>query len=305
MDFCFFHTLHLSLMCNTGSSFPERFTLEDCIKRFLAPEHLDTYSCSRCWHISAIKYLSSVRGQQEEIRRLSSCLEQDSCDCRKISSLEALPWSNHFSHTFKQLSIAQCPQILCLHLQRTSMNMFGEPVKLQGHISFPLILNLSPFVKHEVGIQKQDMRKQRNLVEQHYLASLSHSRSITKNAYPGEVKDDASQIPEICSPLPEPSSASRFLHAQTQNKGMDGALSSKNYLYRLVSVVEHFGRAGSGHYTVYRGVKAQVEKDSEVGGIGIPLLPLQWFRISDSEVHHASEEDVLGAEASLLFYERI
>lgn len=33
--------------------------------------------------------------------------------------------------------------------------------------------------------------------------------------------------------------------------------------------------------------------------------PLQWFRISDSEVHTASEEDVLGAEATLLFYERI
>jgi len=84
---------------------------------------------------------------------------------------------------------------------------------------------------------------------------------------------------------------------------VDNEVDCKNYLFRLVSVVEHFGRAGSGHYTVYRGVKVQVEVDAGVGGINIP--PMQWFRISDSEVLHASEEDVLGAEATLLFYERI
>uniref|UniRef100_A0A7C9ES80 ubiquitinyl hydrolase 1 n=1 Tax=Opuntia streptacantha TaxID=393608 RepID=A0A7C9ES80_OPUST len=125
MDFCFFHTLPLSLTANTGASFLHRLTLEDCIKKFLAPEHVENYCCSHCWHISAIKYLSSVGGHQEEIRRLSSCGEEDGCNCRNISSLEAFNWSNQFSHTFKQLSIAHCPQILCLHLQRTSMNMLG------------------------------------------------------------------------------------------------------------------------------------------------------------------------------------
>lgn len=78
-----------------------------------------------------------------------------------------------------------------------------------------------------------------------------------------------------------------------------------NTSYRLVSVVEHFGRAGSGHYTVYRGVRNEPGGvDDNVGGIDT-YTPLEWFRISDSEVHKASEEDVLGAEATLLFYERI
>lgn len=181
------------------------------------------------------------------------------------------------------------------------MNMFGELVKLQGHVSFPFILNLSPFVKHEVGIQKLNWEKY--LVEQQYLASISHPRSINKYVDTEKIKNDASQTPELCSPPTETRSDTRFMHAQAQSKDMDNEVDCKNCLYRLVSVVEHFGRAGSGHYTVYRGVKVKVEVDAGGGGINIP--PMQWFRISDSEVRHASEEDVLGAEATLLFYERI
>lgn len=78
---------------------------------------------------------------------------------------------------------------------------------------------------------------------------------------------------------------------------------SKIHLYRLVSVVEHFGRAGGGHYTVYRSGKAMAHKmesqdDSEAS-------TLRWFCISDSDVSVVSENDVLAAEASLLFYERV
>lgn len=69
---------------------------------------------------------------------------------------------------------------------------------------------------------------------------------------------------------------------------------SERHMYCLVSVVEHFGRSGSGHYTVYRRVKAK--NDGDV---------VRWFCISDSQVHSVSEDEVLAAEASVLFYERI
>ncbi|KAM7477896.1 hypothetical protein LguiA_026109 [Lonicera macranthoides] len=36
-----------------------------------------------------------------------------------------------FSHTFKELNIARSPKILCLHIQRASVNVFGDLVKLQ------------------------------------------------------------------------------------------------------------------------------------------------------------------------------
>ncbi|KNA02703.1 hypothetical protein SOVF_216160 isoform B, partial [Spinacia oleracea] len=110
MDFDFFHTLSLSPNPNFNACALGRLTLEDCMKRFLAPEHVENYFCSHCWHIAAIKFLSLVGGRQEEISKLSFCSEQDSCDCRNMLSLQALPWSNRFSHAFKQLSIAHCPQ---------------------------------------------------------------------------------------------------------------------------------------------------------------------------------------------------
>jgi ubiquitin carboxyl-terminal hydrolase 30 len=70
-------------------------------------------------------------------------------------------------------------------------------------------------------------------------------------------------------------------------------------LYQLVSVVEHFGRAGGGHYTVYRCVRSE---SSDVSG---DEHSMRWFCVSDSHVEAVSVEDVLSAEASLLFYERI
>lgn len=77
----------------------------------------------------------------------------------------------------------------------------------------------------------------------------------------------------------------------------------KAYFYRLSSVVEHFGRVGSGHYTVYRSVRADSNIEDPAKHCETPSS--HWFCISDSEVHSVSETDVLTAEASLLFYERI
>lgn len=73
---------------------------------------------------------------------------------------------------------------------------------------------------------------------------------------------------------------------------------SETKLYRLASVVEHFGRPGGGHYTVYRSMRTKSDEYSEPA-------TTKWFCISDSHVCSVSEKDVLTAEASLLFYERI
>lgn len=78
---------------------------------------------------------------------------------------------------------------------------------------------------------------------------------------------------------------------------------SKSHWYCLVSVVEHFGRTGSGHYTVYRKVKTGPPEEENQPRL--ETASKQWFYISDSEVYNVSESDVLAAEASLLFYERL
>lgn len=125
--------------------------------------------------------------------------------------------------------------------------------------------------------------------------------------------------------------------------GMDngGYIESQRSLpYGLISVVQHHGSSGSGHYTVYRKVRVTKElteepslcrmsktgysqiatfmdQDEKINSednaclrIGDKTLPktdseIIWFRISDSDVVRVTEKCVLEAEASLLFYERL
>lgn len=48
---------------------------------------------------------------QTDIEKLKQCSQDDSCDCKCLCSLTSLPWSNSFSRSFKQLSIARSPQV--------------------------------------------------------------------------------------------------------------------------------------------------------------------------------------------------
>ncbi|CAH2075962.1 unnamed protein product [Thlaspi arvense] len=255
LEFQFFHTLPLSPLLHTGSSnIMLGCTLENCLKKFLDAEKVENYLCQRCWHGAALKFLSVMRAPETDIEKVKSCSRDgDQCECKTCLHLERMPWSNSYSHILKQLFIARFPKLLCIQVQRASLNMFGESVKLSGHIAFPLVLNLSLFTPSSIGfIEKTQM---------------------------------SSQNPEA-----------------SRDCGM----------YRLVTVVEHFGRAGSGHYTVYRSVRVASQEEEEEDCDDDDdddddghCEDLSWFSISDSQVSRVSESDVLGAEASVLFYEML
>ncbi|GLU13233.1 hypothetical protein SLE2022_298760 [Rubroshorea leprosula] len=326
LEYQFFHSLPLSPVLNSCSTIMAGCTLEDCLKQFVIAEKIENYFCSHCWHIAAIKYFSLIGVNEVEIERLKRCGEEDSCDCRNLPTLATLPWSNNFSNTRKQLSIARCPKILCIHLKRVSMSMFGEPIKLQGHIIFPLILDLSPFMASLVNVNKLEgaQRGQVKLQDQNTGPHLNHLNvqyNMMINVH-GSMRENTSKISaadEIrCTSSIESStgksnmaqtgcsSETKNIDMQQQNDKVSLAhrlAPSETQLYRLVSVVEHFGRAGSGHYTVYR--SAKVNTDMEDSNANFEPDSLRWFCISDSEVYSVSDNDVLAADASLLFYERI
>ncbi|XWS27442.1 hypothetical protein CRYUN_Cryun26dG0115600 [Craigia yunnanensis] len=264
-----------------------------------------------------------------EIEKLKKCSAQDSCDCRSFLCLEKLPWSNNFSNTLKQLSIARCPKILCIHLQRASINEFGELIKLQGHISFPLILDLSPFITAgveiknwegvhtgQVKLQNQKPSHCLNLINMQFETIFNHiskpmgekvsSEILVANdlrcTFRGESFPKKSNLSQTdgCS-----KASNTDMHKQYDDKvSLTGKLpSSETKLYQLVSVVEHYGRTGGGHYTVYRSMRAKSDEEDSDEYSEPPTI--KWFSISDSQVCTVSEKDVLAAEASLLFYERI
>lgn len=94
-------------------------------------------------------------------------------------------------------------------------------------------------------------------------------------------------------------------------------------LYSLYGVVEHSGSIHGGHYVAYVKVRPKLQPNSyrwnflpknqankkssdNLGALGEPEIPPgKWFYISDSYVSQVNESKVLGAQAYLLFYERI
>ncbi|XP_027178337.1 ubiquitin carboxyl-terminal hydrolase 27 isoform X1 [Coffea eugenioides] len=334
LDFQLFHSLHLSPVLSSGGTIMTGCSLESCLSQFFVSERLDNYFCSHCWHNAAIKYLSLTRENKTDIEKLKLCSEDDSCDCKSLCSLRPLPWSNSYSRSFKQLSMARSPQILCVHLQRASVNLFGELVKIQGHISFPLILDLSPFMKRGLVIKSLEENLQRGQVlskcqppfpcpmqpTMENATGLINCNGETANKFPLEaenpdheqtVYDPPKNVHGIKTWPKMPGNGSsvdfmmnfRPIHSNDKVDGPSTSTSSKDHTYRLVSVVQHFGKVGSGHYTVYRRVKAETCDEDPIALL--EPTHARWFCISDSEVHGVSEKDVLEAEASLLFYEKI
>ncbi|KAK6924184.1 Peptidase C19, ubiquitin carboxyl-terminal hydrolase [Dillenia turbinata] len=333
LDFEFFHSLPLSPVTDGGGSIMAGCTLEDCLKRFVVAERVENYHCSNCWHLAATKYLSTLGRSETDVRKLMSCTRQDNCDCKHIAGVEAIPWSNNFSHTVKQLSIARCPKVICIHLQRAWMNYVGEPVKLQGHIDFPLCLDLHPYMKNGVGLKNSKDPGQGKHVKQQLRQRVLHTNYSLqldsclvnctnilrgKNFSSGLV--DADEVgsastslhvqEEACSfPVgkgysePKVAETRRDLERKMSANCTMAPVPVKSHTYHLVSVVEHFGRAGCGHYTVYRRVKDKPVQEDPAKQM--KPFPSRWFCISDSEVFSVLEKDVLAVEASLLFYERI
>ncbi|XP_039821078.1 ubiquitin carboxyl-terminal hydrolase 27-like isoform X2 [Panicum virgatum] len=292
LDFQNFQCLPLSPVLNTNGDITSGCSLVDCLKYFTVVEHLDNYRCDRCWHITAAKYLSlKSEADEEKVSKLNTCVDYGTCSCRGIFSPEEIPCSSP-SRATKQLIIVQCPKILCIHLLRASVSLDGEPIKHQGHISFPLLLNLSPFAGGASSIGQGPgplaMKVQRDGQQAlHLYRQLNMQMSLNViptggNSIHMANADVASSSSSSLQPSPS---------------------SSRSKLYGLSAVVEHYGKCGGGHYAVYRRIASN--PDPEDPGQPLACLGKRWFYISDGHVSEVSEDDVLGAEATLLFYERL
>ncbi|XP_064938428.1 ubiquitin carboxyl-terminal hydrolase 27-like isoform X2 [Musa acuminata AAA Group] len=323
LDIEHFRSLSLSPALDGNADIMEGCSIIDCLERFTALEHLENFRCGRCWHIGALKYLSvSADKDEEKIDKLSHCVNLDCCDCKSLFHQEEIKWTG-FSCALKQLCLTRCPKILCIHLQRASMNDNGDLIKLQGHISFPFILDLFPFMKARKilaeefpvqctrsNVQRQQQPLDPRLIQinmQYKKQLLGHvygtGRENLLNGFPissfqrssNELKSDDSSAETIIEDKVEV--------AEVQAREVSSSCSSTSFMYLLTSVVEHYGRSGSGHYAAYRRVTSKSGAGNSMGTQVIEQS--QWFYVSDHEISDVSEESVLSAEASLLFYERI
>lgn len=87
------------------------------------------------------------------------------------------------------------------------------------------------------------------------------------------------------------------LDARALLKRASSSSDSRSVLYMLCAVVEHRGGPNSGHYVTYRRSSgAEVGDGRRRGG--------SWVCVSDTTVYSANLDEVLGAEAYMLFYHR-
>ncbi|KAM3367446.1 hypothetical protein ACQJBY_016196 [Aegilops geniculata] len=302
LDFENFHCLPLSPVADINGDIINGCSLVDCLKHFTVLEHLDNYRCDHCWHNAAAKYFSlQSEVDEEKVNKLRTCVDYDSCNCKHLFGPEKTTWSVSSKAT-KQLAITRCPKILCIHLLRASISFDGELVKRQGHVSFPLLLNLSPFAGGTFttgqGPGPSAMNVQRyDTPSLHFYRQLNAHMPINMLTTGG---NSSSQAPKDQVTNGGVNSLNQGNVDVATSSSSSSSSSSRMELYRLSAVVEHYGVCGGGHYAAYRRVAPTPDANDQVG----PRRK-HWVYVSDDHVSQVSEDDVLGAEATLLFYERL
>ncbi|XP_015637129.1 ubiquitin carboxyl-terminal hydrolase 27 isoform X2 [Oryza sativa Japonica Group] len=224
--------------------------------------------------------------------------------CRHIFTPEEMTCSIS-SQATKQLAITHFPKILCIHLLRASVGLDGEFVKRGGHISFPLLLDLSPFAGGALipgqGPKPSAMNKQRHGQQTlHLWRQLNAEMPV--NMFPAATDGDSSSHhcgDESINTL----GRSFYVGNRDADSRFLSSSSLTDKLYGLSSVVEHYGVCGGGHYAAYRRVTPNSDSNEPVQSLA--SFRKEWLYVSDDHVSHVSECEVLAAEATLLFYERL
>ncbi|KAG9321458.1 hypothetical protein KVV02_003585 [Mortierella alpina] len=185
-------------------------------------------------------------------------------------------------HCTKQVMLAKPPSVLCLHFIRSQYSHYGTVSKNSCHVNLPEYLDLSPFCTTGVLLTQPNLPLS---VSEHDLERMGYDRSRA----PAKDKD------------------TRTGQQRPQSK----------MLYRLQSVVVHYGGHSYGHFIAYR--RKPESMISKVGSVGLGLDPASrtsragslhnraedWFRVSDEHVEPVTLDHVLDSNPYMCLYEKV
>lgn len=167
----------------------------------------------------------------------------------------------------RTLLLAEPPYVLTIHLKRFAISKAGYFVKITGHVPFPEVLDVAPFMATKALLPVP-------------LASAGG----------GGGGDDDSAVAAAASALASASPSS--------------SSSSQPCLYRLSGVVVHSGGLSGGHYIAH--VRYGEPKPFHYDGVRLaPDAGACWAGVSDGSVTPSTLASALAAEAYILFYERV
>lgn len=196
----------------------------------------------------------------------------------------------------KSFSIAQLPQILCLHIKRFRYDLFGS--KVSDYVRFPLVdFDMTDFCASselvaEAAVESEDAAKKAAAAANEAI-SVNEANSVGKKSNgrrsPAEGAKKASSSP------PEAQSNGRATSRPPKGNGSSQKAENEaplvapvRTLYDLYAVICHSGSLHGGHYYAY----------AKHPGTG------HWYEFNDSSVSRVDEETVASAEAYVLFYEK-
>ncbi|KAF8976287.1 hypothetical protein BGZ46_008393 [Entomortierella lignicola] len=193
-------------------------------------------------------------------------------------------------HCTKQVMLAKPPPVLCLHFIRSQYSNYGTVSKNSCHVNFPEYLDISPF--STTGF----------LLTQPNLPMSISDKDLERLNY------------EKSNPSPKKKQPSKNDMQQQQSQQ-----SPSKVLYRLQSIVVHYGGHSYGHFIAYRRKPASML--SKVGTVGLGLDPMNtsragslcdrssasedWLRVSDETVEPVTLDHVLRSNPYMCLYEKV
>ena len=127
-----------------------------------------------------------------------------------------------------------------------------------------------------------------------YVPQHQSSQNASKDTTPNKISSIAAKQEMNVGHMTSQVTAHVQKLAEAYSQEMSG-VSNQNNCYKLVSVVVHLGDVSSGHFVTYRRVPST---DGQ-------RFPAKWLYTSDTHVRKASRKEVMGADAYMLFYEKI
>uniref|UniRef100_A0A7S1FW30 ubiquitinyl hydrolase 1 n=1 Tax=Corethron hystrix TaxID=216773 RepID=A0A7S1FW30_9STRA len=286
-------------------------TLHECLEAFAAIETVDSVSCNSCWRKSKIdgveKELAFYR------QALKSCTDGDTsalqhmhhmCERRRSALLhldpdediddgrqdggiyiddnEILLMANNSVATTRRmfrkcLLLTRLPAVLALHLQRRHYDRTLKKMKkYEGHVSFPMQLDVAPYCAYHCARTNID--------------GINMRAAFAGNCEKQERKESDGDIITIAG------------------EGRNLAIP-----YRLACVIEHRGNADLGHYVVYRrrldvgreSMNNDISYDENCEENSFGKRKKDWVLISDDQVAPVEYKTVQRCQAYMLFYESV
>lgn len=321
----------ISLNLPYGKSYYSGYELEGLLNDWITPEIIEDVNCNRCgleqtkrFLIDKIESSNNEKVTEQFKNRLQEIDNELSKHCVTDEAFEKLTIKQMIkkSKKSKQILLSRPPPLLSMHINRSVFDPRTYMiVKNSSKVSFPLKLDLSPFVGEPKDInmdarkpfRKQDERLStvnmdfhgEGKAEANEIPDFTTANTTTTTTSTRETNEDENTPDEKMKDFNSPTSSSNSdMDINSYNKDTNSKTSvstpesltvdqtqprmptNPKLLYNLKAVVSHYGTHNYGHYICYRKLRGT------------------WWRISDESVYVIDEEEVLNAPGTfMLFYE--